>query len=391
LALQPTGPVHLPAAQMSPLVQPLKSLQPTVLLMKTQPVTALQLSVVQVLPSLQTNWAPAIQLPPLQASTPVHTLPSLHAAVLLLCLQPLAGLQLSSVQALPSSQLMTAPGLHTPAAQMSPSVHKLLSLQGLVFFTLLQPADLSQLSSVQGFPSSQLALAPGTHAPPPQTSPTVQTLPSSQGAVLLVEVQAPLTGSQFSVVQGFLSSQALGPLGVHTPALQVSPTVQLLLSSQTLALLAWLQPADGSQLSSVHGLPSLQLTGPPAAQTPPAQTSPRVQTLPSSQGKVLLATMQPFLLSQLSVVHNLPSSQFWAAPGTHAPSAQASLTVHTLPSVQPTVLLTKLQPSMASQPSSVQLLPSLQGVLPKPLQLPLAHLSPLVQALPSEHCTALLL
>ena len=54
-----------------------------------------------------------------------------------------------------------------------------------------------------------------------------QTLPSLQGAVLLAELQPPAE-SQDSVVQGFLSSQVLGPLGTHTPALQVSPTVHAL-------------------------------------------------------------------------------------------------------------------------------------------------------------------
>jgi len=42
----------------------------------------LQLSVVQMLPSLQTTAVPAWQVPPLQVSPVVQALPSLHGAVL---------------------------------------------------------------------------------------------------------------------------------------------------------------------------------------------------------------------------------------------------------------------------------------------------------------------
>lgn len=72
--------MHLPALQASPLVQPLPSSQGAVLLVKTQPLTALQLSVVQGLPSLHGILAPAMQMPLLQLSPPVQTLPSLHCA-----------------------------------------------------------------------------------------------------------------------------------------------------------------------------------------------------------------------------------------------------------------------------------------------------------------------
>jgi hypothetical protein len=43
----------------------------------------------------------------------------------------------------------------------------------------------------------------------------------------------------------------------------------------------------GSQLSVVHTLASLQLTGVPARQLPKAQASPVVQVLPSSQALLL--------------------------------------------------------------------------------------------------------
>ena len=320
----------------------------------------------------------------------MHTLASLHCALLLAWAQPLPGEQLSSVQTLPSSQLMALPAPHLPPSQVSPSVHRLLSVQTALLVMWPQPAILSQLSSVQGLPSSQLATLPGTQAPALQTSPTVHTVPSSQGTVLFVDVHAPVTGLQFSVVQGFLSSQVLGPLGVQTPTLQISPTVQLLLSSHLAVLKPCSQPAIASQLSSVHGLPSSQLIGLPALHKPLAHTSPLLQTVPSSQGSVLLVKMQPDFTSQLSVVHNLPSSQIFWLPGLQAPLLHWSFTVHTLLSVQNALLFATTQPFALSQLSSVHPLPSSHTMSPPGLHALSLQVSPLVQALPSSHgCTLL--
>src|SRR6266404_9654591 len=49
--------------------------------------------------------SPPTHTPPLHASTEVHALPSLHAALLYACKQPTWGSQMSSVQGWPSSQL----------------------------------------------------------------------------------------------------------------------------------------------------------------------------------------------------------------------------------------------------------------------------------------------
>src|SRR5262245_56268037 len=79
-----------------------------------QPDAGSQPSAVQLLPSLQSGGGPPAQLPPEQVSFVVQALPSLHAAVLLVCTQPVAGSQLSSVQGLPSSQPSAGPPTQVP-------------------------------------------------------------------------------------------------------------------------------------------------------------------------------------------------------------------------------------------------------------------------------------
>ena len=99
-ALHATGfePTQVPDWQVSVWVHALPSLQAAVLLVKTQPEAGLHVSVVQTLPSSQTTAVPP-HMPPLQASRVVHTLPSLHGlASFAVKTQPVAGLQLSSVQ-----------------------------------------------------------------------------------------------------------------------------------------------------------------------------------------------------------------------------------------------------------------------------------------------------
>jgi hypothetical protein len=93
--------------------------------------------------------------------------------------QPVAGLQLSSVHGLPSLQLAARP-LQVSAAQLSGPVQALPSLQGVPFNTLKsQPPDaLKQLSLVQALPSVHSLGLPAAQAPSLQLSPTVQGSPS---------------------------------------------------------------------------------------------------------------------------------------------------------------------------------------------------------------------
>ena len=112
-AVQTTGfePVHVPDWQVSVCVQALPSLHEAVLLVNTQPVTVLQVSVVQTLLSLQTSVpVPGWHAPPEQTSPVVHALPSLHEAVLFVKTQPVDVLHVSVVHRLLSLQTVGVPG-----------------------------------------------------------------------------------------------------------------------------------------------------------------------------------------------------------------------------------------------------------------------------------------
>jgi len=92
----------------------------------------------------------------------------------------------------------------------------------------------------------------------------------------------------------------------------------------------------------------------------------------------------PVAASQESVVQTLLSLQFLSVP-LQVPAEQASFVVQRLLSLHAIVLLVYLHaPVDAVQVSVVQILLSLQ-TLAVPPQVPLAHLSPKVQALPSLH------
>jgi hypothetical protein len=234
-------------------VQALPSSQDAVLLSCTQPVAGLQLSSVQPLPSSQLGAAPPTHAPSAQASPVVQALPSSQDAVLLSCTQPVAGLQLSSVQPLPSSQLGAAPPTHAPSEQASPVVQALPSSQDAVLLSCSQPVAGLQLSSVHGLLSSQLGAAPPTHAPSEQASPVVQALPSSQAAVLLSCTQ-PVAGLQLSSVHGLLSSQLGAEPPTQMPPEHASPVVQAFSSSQDAVLFVCTQPVSRLQLSVVQGL-----------------------------------------------------------------------------------------------------------------------------------------
>src|SRR5437762_14080323 len=104
-------------------------------------VAALVLSSVQGLPSVQSGAVPPAQLPPLQVSLVVQALPSSQVAVLLVWTHPVAGLQLSLVQGLPSLQSGAGPPTQRPppvgslvvqALPSSPAAASVLSAQAVV-------------------------------------------------------------------------------------------------------------------------------------------------------------------------------------------------------------------------------------------------------------------
>jgi hypothetical protein len=382
-------PTQTPALQPSPTVQASPSLQAAVLLALTQPVAGSHESVVQTLPSSQLASGPATQMPPPHVSAAVQALPSSQAAVLLALTHPVAGSQESSVHRFPSSQFGGAPDTQRPPAQVSPTVQALPSLQAAVLFAFTQPVAGSHESSVHGLASLQARGAPGLQTPPPQASPTVQALPSSQGSVLFEKTQAPVPGLQESLVQGFPSSQTAG-VPAQTPPAHTSPAVHRLPSSQAAVLLLLTHPVPNTQLSSVHTLPSSQLGGAPPTQAPPLQVSAVVHGSPSSQAAVLFVLTQPVAGLQESLVQIFPSLQFGAGPPAHAPPLQVSNVVQALPSSQAAALLVLTQPVAGSHESSVQVLPSSQFGGTPPTQTPPPQVSPVVQASPSLQATVLL-
>ena len=315
-AVQTTGlaPVHAPAWQVSLRVHALPSSHVVPLGfagLEQAPLAGLQVPA-------SWHWSGAVQVtgfapvhaPAWQVSVRVHALPSSHAAVFGAWTQPVAAVQESSVHGLPSSQFGGGPPTHLPPAHVSPVVQAFPSSHRAAFGLFTQPVVGLQTSSVQAFPSSQLGASPPTHRPPVQVSAVVHAFPSSQGAVFGLLTQS-LAGSQESSVHGLPSSQ-LRAAPVQTPSEHMSPVVQAFPSSQGAVFGVLTQPVAGSQESSVHGLPSSQLSGAPA-QTPSEHMSPVVQAFPSShmvpEGKAVPATQVPDDRSQLSTpVQASPSS-----------------------------------------------------------------------------------
>ena len=176
----------------------------------------------------------------------------------LTCWQPETVWQLSAVQLIPSSQEIAVPE-QAPPEHVSPLVQTLPSSQGAVFGGCRQPDSGRQTSSVQGLPSMQLGGGPPTQTPLEQESPVEQALPSSHEP-----------------------GTAEPPW--QSPSLQDSFTVHGLASSQLPLFGVCSHPVCELQVSSVQGLASSQLVGPPAKQIPFWHWSPVVHSLPSSQG-----------------------------------------------------------------------------------------------------------
>src|SRR5262245_12271098 len=240
-----------------------------------------QPSVVQTLPSSQLGGGPPTHSPPLQVSFVVHSLPSLHGSLLFTKVQPVAGLQPSSVQPLlslqPTGSLTHLWSTHRSfVVHWSVSPHWLSKLQQSSIPSCVQPPCTagSQASVVHALPSSQLGAEPPTHDPPLQVSFVVHSLPSLHGAALFVWVQPPgVEGLQASSVQTLPSSQLGGGPPAHDPPLQVSPVVHSLPSLHGSLLFTCTQPpgVEGLQSSSVQPLLSLQLGGAPPTHEPPLQ------------------------------------------------------------------------------------------------------------------------
>jgi len=284
-------------------------------------------SSVQSLPSSQLIGVPP-QIPLLQVSAVVQALPSLHGSVLGSCRQPADGSQESVVQGLPSLQLKDVP-LHVPLPHVSDVVQALPSSHGALLFAWTHPLAESHESVVQGLPSSQIGGAPPVQLPPLHVSPVVQALPSLHGALLFVWTHPIVAGSQESFVQGLPSSQFGGAPPAQIPPLHVSNVVHSLWSSHGMLLFVWTHPVAGSQESIVQTLVSSQSGGVPAVQVPPLQKSPVVQAFPSSHDVPVGrgVNVQPVSGLQESAVHEFPSSQTLGLP-RQFPPLHASSSVH---------------------------------------------------------------
>jgi hypothetical protein len=207
-----------------------------------------QTSVVQAWPSSQSRGAPP-QLPSLQVSPTVQKFPSSHGPATFVRTQaPVAGSQVSSVQALPSSQ-------PTGTAEQAPVAG-------------------SHASVVQAFPSSQTVAVPWQTMVPSvetaQASSDVQELPSSHAVPGSAGVprHRPVSLQVSSAVQEFPSSHVVPGASVcptqPPPPSHTSSTVQEFPSSHRVPASSGTcrqPPAFGSleQLSEVHGLASSQL------------------------------------------------------------------------------------------------------------------------------------
>src|SRR2546427_613246 len=227
----------------------------------TQPLTALHASVVHAFPSSQLRGDPRVQIPDRHVSAPLHTFPSLHEVPLTTagCRQPVTGSQVSVVHGFPSSQLSAVPEVHTPDRHVSAPSQTLPSLHGVPFTTgtFRQPVAGSQLSVVQALLSLQPRGVPPVHTPAWQVSTPLQRSPSGQGVPFASAVcRQPATGSHVSVVQGLASAQLRAVPGVQAPAWQVSTPLHTFpsLHDVPFATARLRQPATGSQLSVVHGL-----------------------------------------------------------------------------------------------------------------------------------------
>ncbi len=295
--------------------------------------------------------------------------------------------QLSCVQMLPSSQSSGLPGTQALSQHSSPWVQTSPSAQGSPLAAACSQPVSEQVSVVHGLPSSHGSGVPPTHFLSQHSSPIVQASPSSHGTPLLHSNLQPNHGWQLSFVQTLPSSQTFGLPGVHAPSLQWSPIVQTLPSLQGApSLSTCVQPRAGSQLSTVHLFPSLQLIGWPLLHFLSQHSSCAVHWLPSSHGLPLAATCrQPVSALHRSVVHGLPSSQSTAGPATHFLSQHESPDVQALPSSQASPLAALwMQPPVGSHRSSVQTLSSSQSIASPGLHALSQHWSPSVQALPSS-------
>jgi hypothetical protein len=109
----------------------------------------------------------------------------------------------------------------------------------------------------------------------------------------------------------------------------------------------------------------------------------------SSHGLVLKTFLQPVAGRQESLVQGLPSKQYLGVPEMQVPTAHWSFTLQALPSSQAKALGSLAQPDTGEQESVVQTLSSSHFTIAAPTHMLAWQASPVVQALASSHRAAL--
>jgi hypothetical protein len=300
---QTTGllPVQVPAWQVSVWVQALPSLQvvPSAALgLEQMPVVVSQVPATwHWSEAVQTTGFPPVQTPATQVSVWVQALPSSQVVPSAFC-----GLVHSPV-----------PGMHVPASWHWSGVGQTTGL-------------------------------PPTHLPAWQVSVWVQALPSLQAVLFATgtAMQVPSAGLQVPVLHRSVKpEQSTGGPPTQTPAWHASSVVQARSSLQDVPsdLFGFEQaPVAGSQVpTSWHWSSAVQVTGVPL-QTPAVQTSPVVHLLPSSQeppSLVGILSQKPVLALQTPVLQlSVKDEQSVGVPVQFPAPSQMSRVVQALPSLQ---------------------------------------------------------
>ena len=261
--------------------------------------------------------------------------------------QPEVGLQLSDVHRFESLQLSAVPAVQVPPWHVSLPLHTVASRHGVPFVTLVcvQPVVALHASVVHTFESLQLSGVPATQTPAWQLSLPLHTVESRHGVPFSTGVNVqPTVGLQVSVVHTLESLHVSGVPAVHVPLWHVSLPLHTVASAHDvpLATFTFAQPVAGLQLSVVHAFESLQLRGVPGTHVPLWQVSPPLHRFASAQDVpfVTCVVVQPVAGLQPSVVHTFESLQLSAVPAVHTPAWQVSAPLHRLASPQEVPLAT---------------------------------------------------
>ena len=286
----------------------------------------------------------------------VHAFLSSHGAELARCWQlPVLGSQLSKVHNFPSSHGILLPW-HPPFWHASLAVHGLPSSHAPLPELWKQPTSAAQASMVHGLLSAQSAALPARQLPDIQKEVAVQASLSSQAGVpgvgKVTHWPVPTSHAVFRHTPSLLVSQITAEFVLGTQTF--TPESQKNLAAQRLVALATQSPSvsqghallEGLPLHapfshrsfSEHGLPSSQLPTSKPTTVQPADKSQAslVHGLPSLHTSSLGVCSQPVLLAQVSIVQSMPSLHTmgdpWHCPLTHAsPWVHKSLSSHVTP------------------------------------------------------------